>query len=115
MVSKKGLFGLGRLLEASKANKEGRSPQWFVERFDELGEDVHTLRVSALDYELIATRDPENAKNIFHTNSNVFEISPFRRDIWGPLLGNGIFTATGEEWKHSRQLLRPQVGVLFTY
>jgi hypothetical protein len=113
VLPKKGLFGLGRLSEASKANKEGRSPQWFVEKFDELGDDVHTFRVSALDYELIVTRDPENAKNIFHTDSNAFEISPLRRDIWGPLLGNGIFTATGEAWKHSRQLLRPQVGVLF--
>ncbi|KAL2072959.1 hypothetical protein VTL71DRAFT_10283 [Oculimacula yallundae] len=107
-LQRKGLFGLGRLSEVSRANKEGRAPQWFVEKFDEVGDGVHTFRASALDYELIVTRDPENARAIFQTNSQDFEISPYRKDIWSPLLGDGIFTAQGEDWKHSRQLLRPQ-------
>ncbi|TVY33550.1 Cytochrome P450 [Lachnellula subtilissima] len=108
ILPRKGFLGLGRLSEISKANKEGRSPQWFIEKFDEIGEDVHTFKASALDYELIVTRDPENAKAMFSTQSKNFEISPHRRDIWSPLLGDGIFTAQGEQWKHSRQLLRPQ-------
>lgn len=107
----KGLFGLGRLSEASRANKEGRTPQWFIEKFNELGESVHTFRAAALDYELIVTRDPENARAIFSTRSADFEISPHRKDIWRPLLGDGIFTAQGQEWKHSRQFLRPQVSL----
>lgn len=109
ILPRKGFLGLGRLSEASKANKEGRTPQWFIEKFDELGEDVHTFRASALDFELIVTRDPENARAIFATESSNFEISPHRKAIWSPLLGDGIFTAQGEAWKHSRQLLRPQV------
>ncbi|TVY93856.1 Cytochrome P450 [Lachnellula willkommii] len=108
VLPRKGFLGLGRLSEISKANKEGRSPQWFIEKFDETGKDVHTFTASALDYELIVTRDPENAKAMFSTQSKDFEISPHRRDIWSPLLGDGIFTAQGEQWKHSRQLLRPQ-------
>ncbi|KAE8448461.1 hypothetical protein EG329_009526 [Mollisiaceae sp. DMI_Dod_QoI] len=107
-LPRKGFVGLGRLSEVSKANKEGRVPQWFIEKFDEVGRNVHTFRASALDYELIVTRDPENARAIFSTNSRDFEISPHRRDIWSPLLGDGIFTAQGSAWKHSRQLLRPQ-------
>lgn len=108
-LSRTGFLGLGRLSEVAKANKEGRTPQWFIEKFEEVGQHVHTFKASALDYELIVTRDPENAKAIFATNANDFEISPHRRDIWSPLLGDGIFTAQGEAWKHSRQLLRPQV------
>lgn len=106
----KGFLGLGTLSEVSKANKEGRTPQWFIEKFSELGNHVHTFTASALDYELFVTRDPENARAIFSSQSSDFEISPHRKDIWGPLLGEGIFTAQGEAWKHSRQLLRPQVS-----
>lgn len=31
-----------------------------------------------------------------------------RRQIFFPLLGDGIFTQDGAAWKHSRQMLRPQ-------
>jgi hypothetical protein len=106
----RGFLGLGTLAEVSKANKEGRTPQWFIEKFNELGDHVHTFSAAALDYELIVTRDPENARALFSSQSRDFEISPHRKDIWGPLLGDGIFTAQGEAWKHSRQLLRPQVS-----
>ncbi|RDW58626.1 hypothetical protein BP6252_13102 [Coleophoma cylindrospora] len=107
-LPRKGFLGLGRLSELSQANKQGRTPQWFVERFNELGDDVHTFRASALDFELVVTRDPENARAVFAANARDFEISPYRKAIWSPLLGDGIFTAQGENWKHSRQLLRPQ-------
>lgn len=109
-LPRKGFLGLGRLSEVAKANKEGRTPQWFMEKFNELGEGVHTFSASALDFELIVTRDPENVKAMFQTSSRDFEISPHRKDIWSPLLGDGIFTAQGDAWKHSRQLLRPQVS-----
>jgi hypothetical protein len=110
VLPRMGFLGLGRLSEVHKANLDGRTPQWFIEKFDGLGEDVHTFSASALDYELIVTRDPENAKAAFSSLARDFEISPHRKDIWGPLLGEGIFTAQGEAWKHSRQLLRPQVS-----
>ena len=109
-LPRKGFLGLGRLSEVSKANKEGKTPQYFIEKFNELGEDVHTFKASVLDYELIITRDPENVRAMFSTQAKDFEISPHRKAIWSPLLGDGIFTAQGEQWKHSRQLLRPQVS-----
>lgn len=31
-----------------------------------------------------------------------------RRNIFYPLLGDGIFTQDGKAWKHSREMLRPQ-------
>jgi cytochrome P450 len=30
-----------------------------------------------------------------------------RPEVWFPLIGPGIFTQDGEDWKHSRELLRP--------
>lgn len=30
-----------------------------------------------------------------------------RPEVWYPLIGPGIFTQDGEDWKHSRELLRP--------
>jgi len=111
----KGFLGLGRLAEISKANKKGRHPQWFVEKFDEMGRNIHTFRGSALDYEVLITRDPENCKAIYSTHAKDFEISPHRKSAWSPLLGDGLFTAQGEAWKHSRQLLRPHVRVSQPY
>lgn len=29
-------------------------------------------------------------------------------EVWGPFLGNSIFTTDGQEWHASRQLIRPQ-------
>ena len=70
VLPRKGFLGLGRLTEVAKANKEGRTPQWFMEKFDELGEDVHTFIASALDFELIVTRDPENVRTMFQTSKS---------------------------------------------
>lgn len=33
-----------------------------------------------------------------------------RRQIFFPLLGDGIFTQEGEPWRHSRKMLQPQFG-----
>ncbi len=41
------------------------------------------------------------------TKSADFGFGP-RRNIFYPLLGDGIFTQDGAAWKHSRELLKPQ-------
>lgn len=102
------LMGTSVLKAAHKAGKEDRGPQFFVEGFDRIGTDVHTIRVPVLDYELIVTRDLENVKAIFSAQASDFDISSIRAGSWMPLLGHGIFTSSGEQWKHSRALVRPQ-------
>ena len=45
------------------------------------------------------------------TNFNCYYIDygfGVRRDVFAPLLGNGIFAQEGPAWKHSRELLRKQ-------
>ncbi|KAL1841100.1 hypothetical protein VTJ49DRAFT_7431 [Mycothermus thermophilus] len=54
------------------------------------------------------TRDPENAKAALAPTSNDFDVSEHRTASWSPLVGHGIFTSRGKEWRHSRALVRPQ-------
>lgn len=102
------LLGTQILKESIKATKEDRGPQYVISAMDRLGPAVHTCRVPVLDYELLVTRDPENVKALFVNLAADFDIGPNRSKSWWPLLGQGIFTARGETWKHSRALVRPQ-------
>jgi cytochrome P450 len=102
------LLGTSRLKESIKATKEDRGPQYVVSAINEVGTNIHTLRVPILDYELLVTRDPENVKAMFSTQSSEYDISATRSSAFMPLLGEGIFTSTGQQWKHSRALVRPQ-------
>ncbi|KUJ13532.1 cytochrome P450 family protein [Mollisia scopiformis] len=102
------LLGTSRLKESIKATKEDRGPQYVVSAMNEVGHNIHTVRVPILDYELLVTRDPENVKAMFSTQSGEYDISATRSSAFMPLLGEGIFTSTGQQWKHSRALVRPQ-------
>ncbi|PMD45809.1 putative cytochrome P450 [Hyaloscypha variabilis F] len=102
------LLRTSRLKESIKATKEDRGPQYVVSAMNEVGPNIHTVRVPILDYELLVTRDPENVKAMFSTQSADYDISATRSNAFMPLLGEGIFTSRGAQWKHSRALVRPQ-------
>jgi cytochrome P450 len=55
----------------------------------------------------VLTYDPENIKSMLATNFKDYSLG-LRYVQFFPLLGDGIFTLSGEGWKHSRALLRPQ-------
>ena len=108
LLPKKDLLGITRFRESIRATRADRGPKYIVEELDAMGKDVHTVQVRVLDYELNVTRDPENARAVFSTHSADFDIGVHRTQSWRPLLGVGIFTSQGEQWKHSRALVRPQ-------
>ena len=104
----RGFFGLKTLLESVKATKDEWGPIWMHQAINEIGKDVHTIRAPLLDYELLITRDVENAKAIFATQSQDFDIGKHREKTFKSLLGLGVMTSRGDRWKHSRGLVRPQ-------
>lgn len=69
--------------------------------------NIRTVRYQTTLDMNIATVDPENIKTILATNFKDYSLG-IRYKQFRPLLGNGIFTLSGEGWKHSRAMLRPQ-------
>ena len=108
IMPKKDVLGITRFRESIRATRAERGPKYVVEELNAMGEDVHTAQVRVLDYTLNLTRDPENARAVFSSQSHDFDIGVHRTQSWKPLLGVGIFTSQGETWKHSRALVRPQ-------
>jgi cytochrome P450 len=102
------LLGTSRLKESIRATKEDRGPQYVISAMNDVGSDIHTVRVPILDYELLVTRDPENVRAMLSTQSQDYDISAMRSNAFMPLLGEGVFTSRGQQWKHSRALVRPQ-------
>lgn len=80
---------------------------WTKGRFEDMGDNVKTAIFYLLGQLIVQTKDPENIKAILATQFNDFSLG-FRHGQFFPLLGDGIFTLDGEDWKHSRAMLRPQ-------
>lgn len=77
----------------------------WCERYSTVGTTFESASVS-LD-QIIFTIDPENIKAILATDFKTFGLGERRRNLLGPLIGTGIFTADGQAWEHSRSLIRP--------
>lgn len=56
----------------------------------------------------VFTTDPRNVQTVLATNFGTFDLGPQRAGMFWPMLGSGIFTQSSKEWKHSRELMRPQ-------
>ena len=108
VLPRKDLLGITQFRESIRATRAERGPKYVAEKLDSMGKNIHTIQVRVLDYDLNVTRDPENARACFSSQSNDFDIGVHRTQSWKPLLGVGIFTSQGEAWKHSRALVRPQ-------
>lgn len=98
-------FGLPNIITLLKYNSRNKVLQFFLERLTAY--DVWTARVQSVGDILMLTVDPENIKSILATNFKDYSLGDRYQQLF-PLLGNGIFTLSGEGWKHSRAMLRPQ-------
>ena len=115
-------FGVDLALRLMKADKENVVPDEIELIFNELGHE--TFEQNFLGTLNFVTIDPKNIQALLATQFNDFEIGEARRGTFFPMLGNGIFTSDGKNWRaillpsnvcaltlcreHSRALLRPQ-------
>ncbi|KAI0195453.1 cytochrome P450 alkane hydroxylase [Astrocystis sublimbata] len=98
-------LGLDRLEQIFRAESETRLMELFLFHFRQTG---YTLKQIFLMTPAYGTVDPANLEAIFSTNFADWSFGP-RREITFPMFGDGIFTQEGDAWKHSREMLRPQL------
>ena len=67
-----------------------------------------TYKTNELQHRIIFTDDPQNTQTILATKFKDYEVGELRREGFGPLIGNGIFTSDGKAWEHFRAMIRPQ-------
>ncbi|KAL2282301.1 hypothetical protein FJTKL_10922 [Diaporthe vaccinii] len=99
-------FGADMVKDALRAEKTKLFLEWIQERTDAMG--VYTWRYSTLGQTNVVTMDPKNVQAILANNFGTFDLGPQRAGMFWPMLGNGIFTQSAKDWKHSRELMRPQ-------
>lgn len=97
------IFGIDFTIGNIRAFREGRFLERQRARYTETGATHYTFLNCR---QAIHTIDPENIKAILATNFKDYDIAN-RQRIMGPLLGRGIFVSDGDDWSHSRSLLRP--------
>lgn len=86
------------------AAKEHRLEKASQERYREYG-NTHIGKFFHLT--VVFTVEAENVKTVLATNFKDYELPAPRKRAFYPLLGFGIFTNDGADWKHSRELIRP--------
>ena len=67
-----------------------------------------TIELTMARQRYIFTADPENIKAILATQFEEYGKGETFHEDWKDFLGDSIFTTDGEEWKKSRNLIRPQ-------
>ncbi|KAK7192817.1 hypothetical protein DPSP01_011238 [Paraphaeosphaeria sporulosa] len=97
-------LGMDRIREVRQARKEHRMIEWVHQKFREAGQYTQSIKI--FNKTIIVTSEPANIKAVFATNFNDFDTAG-RLDFIGQVIGKGIFTTDGEEWKHSRAMIRP--------
>ncbi|OJJ42352.1 hypothetical protein ASPZODRAFT_2122377 [Penicilliopsis zonata CBS 506.65] len=97
-------LGLDLLLKAFRQERKQRILQFFL---DVVAESGHTFEQKLLFARGIDTIEPRNIEAILSTQFTEFGLG-LRPPTFEPLMGSGIFTQDGKQWRHSRELLRPQ-------
>lgn len=98
------LLGLGTIRESYHHYQQGSYLSLSKDRFDQFG---NTYRFVQLGSAVINTIEPENVKAILSTRFQDFSVGFKRQTAFEPLIGHGIFTADGSDWKQSRKMLQP--------
>ncbi|PLB46480.1 cytochrome P450 alkane hydroxylase [Aspergillus steynii IBT 23096] len=98
-------LGVDRLEQIFRASNESRLMELFLFHFRQTG---YTLQQVFLLTPAFGTVDPANLRAMLSSKFADWDNGP-RRAITFPMFGDGIFTQEGEAWKHSREILKPQL------
>ncbi|PSR80330.1 cytochrome P450 [Coniella lustricola] len=99
-------WGIDKVQDAMAADRIKQFPQYAFSQAVAMGR--WTWMYKLFGAEIISTHEPQNIQAILATQFGTFDLGVQRRGMFWPMLGNGIFTQAGTEWKHSRDLMRPQ-------
>jgi cytochrome P450 len=106
------LLGLGLLRQQKQAASSHTLLSLFQQRFDANG---NTWSAVLAGRRFICTIEPENVRSILQSNFVDYSVGGSRVKAFGPLLGNnGVFTADGAAWEHSRVCCLSVVVCSFT-
>jgi cytochrome P450 len=111
------ILGIGLIKENMKRGNEHKFLETAQKRFRDTG---NTFSAVVFGDTLYNTCEPDNIKAILATQFKEFGLGVRRWRNFNPLLGNGIFSVDGQQWEHSRAMLRPnfartQVANLVTF
>ncbi|KAF7195722.1 Cytochrome P450 monooxygenase [Pseudocercospora fuligena] len=98
-------FGVDLVINMAKADKEQRTPDFIVERFNRMGR--YTWRAKLLGQSFVITADSKNIQAILATQFNDFRMGRVRETNLKLVLGRSIFTVDGEAWHSNREMVRP--------
>ena len=98
------IFGLDLFLTTLKSIKNHMVLAKSNDRFKQCGKSFGFFQLRT---RFFATIDVENIQAVLSTSSKSFELGSRRRNAMAPLLGRGVFGTDGEQWRHSRAMLRP--------
>ncbi|KAK2741586.1 hypothetical protein FQN57_005569 [Myotisia sp. PD_48] len=98
------VLGLGFAFAALRSERSKTFLQGTEDHFKKYG---NTYSAKLMGTSLIITCEPENVKTVLSLRFSDFNLSLRRKNWLTPLLGKGIFTTDGEDWGHSRAMLRP--------
>lgn len=99
-------FGIDKLLKSLEAERDRRLPLLSLEDHERYGD---TYGQYAGGIFTILTRDPRNIASLLSEQASKFDLGNLRQICFGCLLGEGIFTENGEDWKKSRKLLASEL------
>lgn len=95
-------LGIDKLAKTLKAEKNRRLPILSLEDHERYG-DTYGQYAGGLF--TIVTRDSRNISSLLSKQFHKYGYGRLRKLCFGPLLGEGIFTEDGPEWRASRRLL----------
>jgi len=105
-----GFFGYKNIIDMMRSANDCTFPDQLIKRHFAVarqeGRELMTWRYSLLGPENIHTSDPKNMQAMLTTQFDDFSQGRMKRAVFEPLLGPGIFSQDGKDWKHSRAMLR---------